>query len=304
MMKRSYIVLLFMLALAGCFHPVAVKNQAGVEGKPNLSTPGFLIDSHIHYRPTDAWERSFVEVFEKWNAIGCVLVSMNDLERGMAFAKAHPRRVIPYAAIDIDSPTVAQDIQKVYDLGFKGLGELFALNQWDYEDPKYDVIWAMAEKLRLPVAPHTGIHASGKMSRMRPGPLGAVAAKYPKLMVHSAHFGNPWYDEAGEIARRNANVYFDMSGSSLIKKDRDPRYWLQILWWTDYLGAPHMPKGAVPAFEKIVFASDEGPEALEANIIRFNKMLDACQVPDAIRRKCYYETIAKMHGIDLSKYLK
>ena len=77
--------------------------------------------------------------------MGCILVSMGDLERGIAFAEAHPERVIPYAAIKIDSPTVLDDIQKVYDMGFKGLGELFAVNQWNYDDPKYDPIWELAE---------------------------------------------------------------------------------------------------------------------------------------------------------------
>lgn len=271
---------------------------------PNLSTPGFIIDSHIHYRAADEWEQSFLEVFEKWNAVGCILVGMKDLDRGMAFAKAHPDRAIPYAAIDIDSPTVLDDIQKVYDMGFKGLGELFAENQWNYDDPKYDSIWAMAERLRLPIAPHTGIHASGQMSRMRPGYLGTIAAKFPNLIIHAAHFGNPWYDEAGEVTRRNKNLYFDMTGSSLIKKDEDPSYWKQFLWWTPYIGKPHMPKDAVPAFQKIVFATDQPPEGLEENIIRFNKVLDACGVSEETRRKCWYETIAQIHGIDASRYSK
>jgi hypothetical protein len=294
--------LFIVLTGAGCSKQEAKKTESAPP--PNLSTPGFIIDSHIHYRATDEWEKSFLDIFEKHNAIGCILVNMKDLERGMAFAKAHPERVIPYAAIDIDSPTVLKDIQRVYDMGFKGLGELFAVNQWNYDDPKYDPIWAQAEKLGLPVAPHTGILANGMMSRMRPGYLGTIAAKFPNLMIHAAHFGNPWYDEAGEVTRRNKNLYFDMTGSSLIKKDEDPAFWKQFLWWTPYIGKAHMPKDAVPAFEKIVFATDEGPEALDENIIRFNKMLDACGVPMETRKKCYYETIARMHGIDVKRYLK
>jgi hypothetical protein len=30
--------------------------------KPNLSTPGFLIDDHIHYGGTDQWEKDFLEL--------------------------------------------------------------------------------------------------------------------------------------------------------------------------------------------------------------------------------------------------
>ena len=235
--------------------------------------------------------------------MACVLVNMNSLERGIKFANEHPDRVIPYAAIEIDSPTVLEDIQRAYNMGYKGLGELFARNEWNYDDPKYDPIWALAEKLGMPIAPHTGILSIGILSRMRPGYLGTIAYKFPKLYIHAAHFGNPWYNEAAEVARRRPNLYFDITGSSLFKKDKDPTYWKQYLWWTPYLGTPHMPKDAVPAFQKLVFGTDEAPSGLETNIIRFNKMLDACGVSDETRAMCYYGTMAKIHGIDVSKYL-
>lgn len=141
------------------------------EEKPNTSRPALIIDSHIHYGASDEWEKSFIDIYTRHNAMGCVLVGMKHLERGIEFAKKHPDRVIPYAAIDIDSPTVTDDIRKVKAMGFRGLGELFA--------------------------------------------------------------------------------------------------------------------------------TDEGPEGLESNIIRFNKMLDACNVPEETRAKMYGLTIAKIHGIDV-----
>lgn len=288
-------LILFMLIgtlLSGC-------SATSVKEKPNYTTPPFIIDSHIHYVPTDAWEKSFLEIYTKHNAMGCILVKMTDLERGIAFAKAHPDRVIPYAQVKIDSVTVLQDIQKCFDMGYKGLGELFATGDWDYNDPKYEPIWTLAEKLGLPIAPHTGNLSNGMMDHLRPAPLADITAKQPNLLIHAAHFGNPWYEEAAEAARRNNNLYFDLSGSSLIKKENDPHFWAQYLWWTDAIGKAHMPKNAVPAWEKIVFATDEVPEALEENIRRFNKALDACNVPDSIRAKCYGLTIAKMHGINI-----
>ena len=269
----------------------------------NLSTPGFLIDGHIHYEATDEWEKDFLEIYGNYNAIACILVNMVDLDRGIKFARANPDMVIPYAAVKIDSATILMDIQKSYDMGYKGLGELFAVNQWNYDDKKYDPVWALAEKLGMPIAPHTGILSIGILSRMRPGYLGTVAYRFPKLYIHAAHFGNPWYNEAAEVARRRPNLYFDITGSSLIKKDTDPGYWKQFLWWTPYLGKPHMPKDALPAFEKLVFASDQDPQGLEENIIRFNKMLDACGVSEESRIECYYGTMARIHGIDVQKYL-
>ena len=58
-----------------------------------------------------------------------------------------------------------------------------------------------------------------------------------------------------------------------------------------------MPEDAVPAFEKIVFGTDDVPEALEENIRQFNQVLDACKVPEETRAKCYGLTLARIHGI-------
>jgi predicted TIM-barrel fold metal-dependent hydrolase len=226
---------------------------------------------------------------------------MENLDRGIAFAKAHPDRVIPYAEIDIDSPSVVDDIHRVHEMGFRGLGEIFAKGRRNYNDQKYDTIWALAEKLGMPVAIHTGILADGSMSTMRPAFLADIASMHPNLFIHAAHFGNPWYEEAAEATRRNKNLYFDLSGSSLIKKENDPGYWDQWLWWTAALGKAHIPKDAVPAWEKILFATDEGPDALEENIRRFNKALDACKVSEETRAKCYGLTIAKVLNINSGK---
>lgn len=291
MRMRMYIVL-----AAG----LLVTLNLGLAQSPS-KVPGFIVDSHTHYEPTDAWEKSFLSVYAKHNAMACVLVDMNEIDRGIAFAKSHPDRVIPYAAVDIDSPTVLEDVRKVHKMGFQGLGELFAVNQWNYDDPKYDSLWKLAQELGMPIAPHSGILANGMMARMRPSFLATIASKYPKLMIHSAHFGNPWYDEAGEATRRNNNLYFDLSGSSLIKKEEDPAFWKQYLWWTPYIGKAHMPKDVMPAFEKILFATDEPPEAFEENIRRFEKMLDACGVPEETRVKSYGLTIARIHGIPSKK---
>lgn len=293
-MKLSHVLLILILVLTqiGCMN-----NGSGDGLEPDYSTPPFIIDSHMHYEATDEWEGSFLKIYTEHNAMACLMISMEDLERGISFAKAHPDRVIPYAAIDIDSPTVADDIMKVHDMGFRGLGELFATGRWDYNDPRYDTIWAIAEKLGMPVAPHTGNLSNGMMAHLRPSFLADIAATHPKLFIHAAHFGNPWYEEAAEATRRNKNLFFDLSGSSLIKKENDPHFWAQWLWWTDAIGKPHMPKDAVPAWEKILFATDEGPDALMENIRRFNKVLNACGVDEATRAKCYGLTIAKVYGI-------
>jgi len=297
MKVTSIFPLLVLLLISGCNQiPDDHQDEARDSG---LSVPSFIIDAHVHYRAEDDWEKSFLEVYNRHNAMACLMVRMEDLDRGIGFAKANPDRIIPYAMIDIDAPTVLEDVRKVHTMGYKGLGEFFARNEWNYDDPKYEPLWTLAEELGMPLAPHTGNLSNGMMARLRPAYLATIASKHPNLFIVGAHFGNPWYDEAGEAARRNRNLYFDLSGSSLIKKENDPGIWKQYLWWTPYVGkeTPHMPKDLVPAFEKIVFASDENPDALVENFRRFNKMLDANDVSEETRAKCYGLTMARIHNI-------
>lgn len=300
-MKVKLIFSVLALALFSGCDQTSNDEKTGTQGS-GISVPPFIIDAHVHYKATDGWEKSFLEVYKRHNAMACLMVRMGDLDRGIDFAKANPDRIIPYAMIDIDAPTVLENVREVHAMGYKGLGEFFARNEWNYDDPKYEPLWTLAEELGMPLAPHTGNLSNGMMARLRPAYLATIASKHPNLFIVGAHFGNPWYDEAGEAARRNRNLYFDLSGSSLIKKENDPGIWKQYLWWTPYVGkdTPHMPKDLVPAFEKIVFASDEDPGALEENFRRFNKVMDANNVSDESRAKCYGLTMARIHGIQVN----
>lgn len=301
-LKYTFVFALSLALFASCNDKKqdASKEAAAAD---DYSVPDFVIDAHVHYKANDEWEKSLLEIYGKHNAMACLMVPMKDLERGIAFAKAHPERIIPYAMIDIDAPTVLEDVKRVHEMGYKGLGEFFARNEWNYDDPKYEPLWTLAEKLHMPLAPHTGNLSNGMMARLRPGYLATIASKHPDLIIVGAHFGNPWYAEAGEATRRNENLYFDLSGSSLIKKENNPGIWKEYLWWTPYVGkhTAHMPDSLLPAFEKIVFASDQDPQDLEENFRRFNKMLNANDVSEETRAKCYGLTMARIHGLDVSK---
>jgi uncharacterized protein len=276
---------------------ISLLASCSADNAPNASRPCFIIDSHIQYRATDEWEKSFIDTYTLHNAMGCVMIPMEHLERGIRFALDHPERVIPYAQIDMDSPTITRDIRKVRAMGYRGLGKLTATGHWSYDDPRYDSIWILAREFGMPVAVHTGIHPRGNFARMRPACIAAVASRHRDLFIHAAHFGNPWYAEAGEAARLNPNLFFDISGSPLVQMDHDPGYWKQFLWWTDRLGQPHVGIASGSAWEKILFATNEGPDGLVNNIVRFNKMLDACSVPEETRANMYGLTIARAHGI-------
>jgi len=266
---------------------------------PDYTTPRVIINSHQHSRDTEAWEKEFIETYTKYHAMACVFWPLERAEKGIAFAKAHPELVIPYIQIPLDSPTVLEDIKKAYAMGYKGFGEIPSGSLFRYDDLSYDPIWTLLEELGMVPLFHTGVRQTGIFDLLRPATLATIAAKHPNLNIFGAHFGNPWYDEAAEGSRRNRNLYWDLTGSSLIKKENDPGVWKQYLWWTDDIGKPHTPLNARPAFEHIVFGTDEGPDetALRENIRRFNKMLDGNNVPDSTRAKMWGLTLARLHGI-------
>ena len=110
--------------------------------------------------------------------------------------------------------------------------------------------------------------------------LDKIARRYPRTTIIGAHLGNPDYAWAGEIARWNPNLFFDVSGSTLIKKQEDLTFFKSIFWWTS-VASPHTPKSKTSAFEKLVFGSDvfDGDlEEFDRSLERCKRMLDACGV--------------------------
>jgi hypothetical protein len=51
------------------------------------------------------------------------------------------------------------------------------------------------------------------------------------------------------------------------------------------------------AFQKMIFATDEGPQGLESNIERFERFLSANNVPEAVREASWEGTMAKTGGV-------
>jgi predicted TIM-barrel fold metal-dependent hydrolase len=175
-------------------------------------------------------------------------------------------------------------------------------HNWD--DFGYFPIYQRMQDLGLVALFHTGIVSGSSdepepssMARMRPGYLHTIARSFPTLRIQGAHLGNPWYDEAGEVARWEKNVHFDVTGSTLIKKQRNLAVFSEYLWWEG--PTAHSSPDAVYAFEKLVFGTDEPPAQLDNMLGRYEAMLEANDVPEASRRKIYGETMARILGIEV-----
>jgi predicted TIM-barrel fold metal-dependent hydrolase len=134
------------------------------------------------------------------------------------------------------------------------------------------------------------------VDRLRVTRVDNIARRYPRTVIIAAHLGNPDYEWAGEIGRWNPNLYFDLSGSTLIKKQEDPKFFKTIFWWSS-VASPHTPKSQGSAFEKIVFGSDVfGGELdeFDRSLERYKRMLDACGVSPESQANIFGGTLARI----------
>lgn len=250
--------------------------------------PPRLIDCHVHHNGSETFLASLTSKLESVQGMALLLTSAKDLDQVAAFMKQHPGRLIGLGQIQLDDPDVLAAIDRFHAAGFRGLGELSG-PQYPYDDRRYWPIYERAESYRMIVLFHTGIVARAhpevasdvSSDRMRVGTLDLIARRFPGLTVIGAHLGNPDYAWAAEIGRWSPNVFFDVSGSTLIKKQEDYASFRSIFWWSS-VASPHTPQASGSAFEKLVFGSDvfDGDLAeFDRELDRYHRMLDACGVP-------------------------
>lgn len=247
-----------------------------------------LIDVHVHFDGEPGFLQQMLTRMDREDGLAILLTTPKGFSQARAFIKQHPDRFLGFGDINLDDPNVLQQIDRFHAAGFLGLGEISSTKR-NYDDRVYWPIYERAQKYHMLLLFHTGIVQRAhpeephdiSFDRMRVTRLDLIARRFPQLIIIGAHMGNPDYAEAAEIGRWDPNLYFDLSGSSLIKKRDDYAFFKSIFWWSGVV-SPHTPGGNVSAFEKLVFGSDVfGGDVAEFDreLARYHKMLDACAVP-------------------------
>lgn len=270
--------------------------------------PDFILDSHVHCGGTESWVGEMVETYSSHNAMACVNTWMEDLGLMVEAIQSHPDVFVGYGRVRPDDAAAVRQIEAFKKAGFRGVKFHSPIKNWD--DPSYYQMFRLCEEYGMVMLLHTGISSRrdfdtptwGSSSRMRPMYLDTLCRQFPRATIQGAHLGNPWYEEAAEASRWNPNLYFDVTGSTLpklIKLGRLERL-SEALWWSAEEGEanPHTLKGGPGAWEHIVFGTDEGPSGLVPNIDRFQRMLDANDVPEPARPKMWGLTMADVLDID------
>ena len=272
-----------------------------------LIAPGLfaqkLIDAHVHYNGDPAFLEKLVARLEAADGTAFLLTEPKDLGTVTAFVAKYPKRLIGFGQIHLDDPQAVAQVDRFHAAGFRGLGEISGPLK-DFHDKSYWPIYARAEEYGMIILFHTGIvnrtnpsvPTDVSVDRMRVTTLDNIARRFPKLTLIGAHLGNPDYAWAAEIARWNPNIYFDLSGSTLIKKQEDVKFFQSIFWWSSVV-SPHTPKSATSAFEKVVFGSDVFGGELEEfdrELELYRKMLNACGVSPEAQANIFWGTLRRI----------
>jgi predicted TIM-barrel fold metal-dependent hydrolase len=173
----------------------------------------------------------------------------NNVEKGV---ERYPQLIVPFAMLNVDQ-TQPSDINEFAERGFKGLKIINPRR--NYDDTSYFPLYERAEKLGLVILFHTGI--SGGMvdylqfppgdhdqvaalargmegnrrwqpesevdswygaARMQPIFLDGISVAFPELKIIGAHLGYGLYDSAAAVARWRRNVFFDISGGTVVRR--------------------------------------------------------------------------------------
>lgn len=121
-------------------------------------------------------------------------------------------------------------------------------------DKRHWPLFELARAYDVPVVIHTGDTArpTGLLKYAHPLTVDEAAVNFPDVTFVMAHFGNPWLDDAAEVAAKNENVYIDLSG--LLEGQPTP-VWLYEKN-ADYFKYLRMWLRFLDRYDKVMYGSD------------------------------------------------
>jgi uncharacterized protein len=261
-----------------------------------------IVDIHVHF---DEKNPSFIDDFLKvsagLNLTACMLTPFANRRAVADGAKRHPGQIIPFGFVNLDAQDAVDQVKEFRDLGYRGLGELEFVKK-PYTDSAYMPVYELANQYGWVVLFHTGIVLRRKFDaaedvasyRMRAFHLEEIARRFPKITIIGAHCGNPEYEWAAEVARWNPNVFFDLSGSTLVKMRDRLADFRKIFWWSGTDEGTKTPDNDPSAFTKLVFGSDTGLNQIEGVVGQYRDLFEACSVPEHARKLVMSGTLTEI----------
>jgi uncharacterized protein len=231
--------------------------------------------------------------------------------------KRYPNLIVPFAMIDIDQ-TAPATIAEYAGRGFRGLKIINPRR--NYDDPSYFPLYAEAEKRNLVCLFHTGVvggfidylqfppsspNLAAELSRdmeahrryqpgmednpswygagrMQPIYLDGISVAFPDLKIIGAHLGYGLYDSAAAVARWRRNVYFDISGGTVVRRHLLERKML----------------GSEVSTRKLVWGSDCDLAQMSRELSAWMQALDALGLSAEEQDDIFWGTAARIFGFE------
>jgi len=275
-----------------------------------------IIDCHVHMLTAEGYAEKLVDTMDEAGIdMACLLAMRQHKMWGSSSGYNHhvmqafqkfPKRLIPFASVDIGVDPV--NMIDVLDLeGFRGIK--VTRTKYDYNADVMMPYYERAARYGMVLLFHTGTVARTDedhyfdidSSRLRPIFLDRIARSFPSLNIIGAHLGNPWYEEAAMTLFWNPNLYFDLSGTTL--KRKNAAWFRDVLWWfPDTLQKlarnkdTHYQKSH--PFERICFGTDVPLDEIKYCVDEYNNLMDQLQMPADIRERVMGGNVARMFGLE------
>ena len=279
-----------------------------------------IIDAHVHMLTHPGYDEKIIREARRLKIDKVCLLAghpeveiwgayMAPNERVLKAYEKFPEQVIPFGFFDLgaDTPELVDELHRA---GFKGIK--FTRARKNYDDKSFYPVYQKMEQYRMIALFHTGTvlrtpvdrEHDVNSNRLRPIYLDPIARAFPDLNIIGAHLGNPWYDEAAMTLFWNPNVYFDLSGTTLKRKNSD--WFRETLWWFPETMERLAPDREVTfyqnadaqshPFDRIVFGTDVPISEMAQAKREHHQILDAIEVPDPVCERVWGKNILKMLG--------
>ena len=121
-------------------------------------------------------------------------------------------------------------------------------------DERHEPYFELAQYYDVPVVVHTGdtARADALVKYSHPLTVDEAAVRHPHVHFVMAHYGNPWVVDASEVAKKNENVFLDLSGLAQGN--------FELNWFMDTFGGyvQHLRTwlAYLNSYEKVMYGSD------------------------------------------------
>jgi predicted TIM-barrel fold metal-dependent hydrolase len=126
----------------------------------------------------------------------------------------YPDKLVGFACVDPRMPDYMDLlVHAIEDLKLKGVKFGPIYNGVSLLDPRLTPLYEYLQRNNLPLTMHMGT-TYGRLAPIdygRPLDVDTIATRYPDLKMVMAHMAHPWYEECIVVARKQPNVYCEVS---------------------------------------------------------------------------------------------